>query len=85
MKCHHLGFGGIPTLLSPFSPKPSPRWKKANFTVYPFDRRRKRVDLWNFLFDYVRVGHRKMADQKASPCGQKIPTGSPEGGVSTSK
>ena len=85
MKCHHLGFGGIPTLRSPVSPKPSPRRKKANFTVYPFDLHRKRVDLWNLLFDYVRVGHRKMGDQKSSPCGHKFPTGSPEWGVSTSK
>ena len=34
---------------------------------------------------FERVGHRKMGDQKASPSGHKIPTGLPEGGVSTSK
>ena len=60
-------------------------YKKSNFTVYPFERRRKRVDVWTFLLDYVRVGHRKLGDQKVSPSGHKIPTGLPEGGVSTSK
>ena len=39
----------------------------------------------DFLVDFVMVGHRNMGDQKASTRGQKIPTGSPEGGVSTSK
>ena len=33
--------------------------------------------MWTFLHGYVTVGHRKMGDQKASPCGHKIPTGSP--------
>ena len=50
------------------------------FTVYPFDRSRKRVDLWNFFLGYVRVGHRKIGDQKDIPFGHKIPTGSPERG-----
>ena len=35
---------------------------------------------WTFLRGYVRVGHRKMGDKKASPCGHKILTGSPERG-----
>ena len=41
--------------------------------------------LWTVLLDYVRVGHRKMGDQKSIPFGHKIPSGLPEGRVSTSK
>ena len=41
--------------------------------------------LCTFLLDYVRVGHRKMGDQMDSLCGHKIPMGSPEEVILTSK
>ena len=56
---------------APFRRNPNLDRKLSNFTVHPLDRHRKRVDMWTFLLGYVRVGHRKMGDQKASPCGHK--------------
>ena len=41
---------------APFHRNPDLDGKKSNFTVYPFDRRPKRVRLWTILLDYVREG-----------------------------
>ena len=41
--------------------------------------------MWTFLLGYVRVGHRKMEDQKLALVVTRFPLVRPKGGVSTFK